>query len=97
MTKTDIENYISELGLEDEGVILFENPDYASAFIGLTTDNKAVYDHTKMADFLCETENMEPEEADDFISYNTLRALPYFGDKAPVVIFSLVPRDNGGH
>ena len=72
-----------------EDVPVFVNPDYLSALIGVSTDNQAVYDYEKMIDFLVEKENMTPEEAEDFICYNTLRTIPYMGENHPVVIRNL--------
>lgn len=62
-----------DLGFED--FIIFENPDYDSAIIGITDDNQVVYDYDKMILFLEQEDNMSYEEAADFISYNTLFAL----------------------
>ena len=32
-------------------------------------------------------EDYAEEEAVEFIDYNTLRAIPYMGDKAPIVVY----------
>lgn len=32
---------------------------------------------------------MEIEEAQEFIDYNTVRALPYMGDKRPIIVYGL--------
>lgn len=60
--------------LLDEGyedVIIFENPSYDEALIGVTYNtNQAVYDYDLMIEHLVNNENMDYEEAADFISYN---------------------------
>lgn len=72
-------------------VLIFESPSYSDALIGATEDGRAVYDYLKMVDWLIEQEDMTEEEAEDWIAYNTIRALPYMGDKAPLIMY---PIDN---
>ena len=38
-----------------------------------------------IAEFM-ETNNVTEEEAIDFIDYNTIRSLPYYGDNTPIVM-----------
>ena len=42
-----------------------------------------------MIEDLMLTENMSYEDAVEFIDYNTIRAIPYMGEKAPIVIYDL--------
>ncbi len=73
---------------EIENVAYFTEPHYVPAIIGLTHDgNHVVYDYRKMVDYLVETDGMEVTEAYEFIDYNTIRSIPYMGDKAPVVMY----------
>lgn len=83
MTLEEIKEILVENGYENS--VVFENPDYADAFVGFTHDGKAVYDYDKMIDCLKAEEDMDYDDAVDFISYNTMRALPYMGDMAPVI------------
>jgi hypothetical protein len=69
--------------------VVFENPDYDDAIIGVTQDGKAVYDYAKMVENLMREDNISQEDAIDFIEYNTIRALPYAGEDAPVIIHLL--------
>ena len=82
--KEQLEKYYIED--EETSIILFENPSYDDAFIGLTLDNRAVYDYDKMIECLMKEDDMSYEEAIEFIDYNSLRSLSYIGEKAPVVI-----------
>lgn len=82
------EKLLLENGYDD--VIIFRNPDYDSAIIGVSTDNQAVYDYDKMVEHLVNNEGMTEEEAADFISYNTVRALPYMGENHPIILSRLV-------
>ena len=69
--------------MDEDAVIL---PDFEPALIGVTTDGTAVYDYEKMLEVLVVRDGMTEEEAADYISYNTLRALPYAGEMAPIII-----------
>lgn len=59
---------IAEMDFDD--VIIFSNPSYDDAFIGVTSTNQAVYDFDLMMQWLMEHEEMTEEDAADFISYN---------------------------
>lgn len=72
-----------------ENFIIFENPDYDSAIIGITENNQVVYDYEKMIEHLMQEDDMDYEEAADFISYNTIRSLPYAGEGAPIIMYSI--------
>lgn len=72
-----------------EDVVIFENFSYDSALIGVTEDNRAVYDYDKMVDWLVQTEGMSYMEAVEWIGYNTIRALGYAGPDAPIVMYRL--------
>lgn len=83
MKQEEIKKLIEELGYEE--VLLFESPSYDEAFMGLTEDRRAVYDYYDMVQCLVESDGMTEEEAEDFIQYNTIRALPYY-ENHPVVM-----------
>ena len=72
-----------------ENFIIFENPDYDSAIIGITENNQVVYDYEKMIEYLMQEDDMDYEEAVDFISYNTIRSSPYAGEGAPIIMYSI--------
>ena len=78
---------LMDQGFED--FIIFENPDYDSAIIGITEDNQVVYDYDKMIEHLMQEDGMDYEEAIDFISYNTIRSLPYAGQGAPIIMYGI--------
>jgi hypothetical protein len=42
-----------------------------------------------MVEWLCDEEGCTAEEAVEWIEYNTIRALPYFGDDAPIIMYPL--------
>jgi len=74
---------IENEGFED--VIIFDNPSYDDALIGVTNDNRAVYDYDKMIEWLVTNENMDYEEAIDFINWNDSFCN---GEGYPLIIFS---------
>lgn len=84
----EIKEYLCEHGHEE--TIVFESPGYASAFVGVTEDGRAVYDFEKMVQCLQEEDGMEQIDAIEFIEYNTIRAIPYIGPFAPVVFYPVI-------
>ena len=76
-----------EDGYED--VVIFENYGYDDALVGVTHDNRAVYDFDKMVKWLMENEGFTCEDAIEWIEYNTIRALPYAGAGSPIVLYAL--------
>lgn len=53
-----------------ENVVLFEEPEDDFAFIGVSTDNRAVYDFDLMAAWLMKNYEMSEEEAYDAIYHS---------------------------
>jgi len=87
-TIDELRDELCDQGMEE--TVIFENPDFASAFIGISADDRAVYDYAKMIQHLVAKDNMTPEEAADFIDYNTVRSLGYV-EGHPVIVML---RDN---
>ena len=83
MTLDEIKDYILDHGAED-GTPVFA--DFCSAFIGVSDEGRAVYDYNKMVESLME-DGMDEEQAIDWISYNTVRSLPYQGPRAPIILY----------
>lgn len=68
------------------------NFSYDTALIGVTDDNRAVYDFNKMVEWLVETQNWTSEEAIEWIEYNTIRSIHAWecmGIDAPIVMYPL--------
>lgn len=72
-----------------EDAILFDNMSYDSSIVGVTTDGRVVYDYDKMILELMEDEEWSYDEAVDWIEYNTIRSLPYAGENAPIIIYTI--------
>lgn len=77
---------IENAGYED--VVIFDNPSFDDALIGVSTDDQAVYDFEKMVECLMVEDGMSYEEAAEFIGYNTIRSLPYV-EGAPIVVYAI--------
>lgn len=89
---------IEAAGYED--VVIFENPSYDDALVGVIEDRqavdnygiegfRAVYDYDKMVAWLAVTWGLTQEEAMEWIEYNTIGALPNAGPLGPVIMYSL--------
>ncbi len=76
---------IEYAGYDD--VLILTDYSYDDALIGVSEDNRAVYDFNKMVDWLCREEGFTEEEAVEWIEYNTIRALPYAGAAAPIIVY----------
>lgn len=73
-----------------DGVKYLTDYSYDDALVGVTSDNRAVYDYNKMVEWLMETESWSEEEAVEWIDYNTIRAIPYMGEDGPIIIYPLL-------
>lgn len=85
-TENDVKELIEEYEYED--VVIFSNPSYASAFMGISEDNRAIYDYDLMVKFLME-EGCSGTDAIEFIEYNTIRSLPYY-ENPPIIMHRLI-------
>lgn len=77
---------LSYLGLDE--ALVFDCPNFDTAIIGTTEDGRVVYDFELMVRQLSEDDGMSYEDAIDFIEYNTIRSLPYAGERAPIIIYN---------
>ncbi len=82
-----VEEKIIEAGIDS--IVLFSNSSYDTALIGVTEDSRAVYDYRKMVAWLVENDGMTEEEAEEWISYNTIGALPNAGSRSPIIMYPL--------
>ena len=88
MTYITVEERLREN--EYDGVKYLTDFSYDTALIGVSDDNRAVYDFDKMIDWLMKTQNFTDEEAIEWIEVNTIRALPYYGENAPLIMYPLM-------
>lgn len=83
----DAEKLLLDNGYED--VNYLTNFSYDDALIGVSTNNRAIYDFELMVKWLVDTEKFSREDAIEWIEYNTIRALGYMGEQAPIIMYPL--------
>lgn len=62
--------------MADDAAIL-DNPSFDNSIIGVSTDERVVYDLDEMIEELASDEEISLEEAADFIAYSTINANGY--------------------
>lgn len=72
--------------LTNDDVIVFNEPAYEGALIGVSLDGQAIYDYSRMVQSLI-NEGMDEESAADFINYNY--SYNPKGDY-PIIIMSII-------
>ena len=81
----ELKEFLCGCGHED--AIVFENPDFLDAVVGTDERGRVVYDYGLMLECLMLEDGMEYDDAIEFVDYNTIRALPYMGEMAPVILY----------
>lgn len=87
---TNVEK-LYEMGYED--FVIYDNPEFDSAIIGISYDNRVIYDFDKMVIDLMAKDGIEMLDAAEFIEYNTLRAYSPTPDRDPIVMYGLLDFD----
>lgn len=82
-----LDAYTNNKGLsEEDAPIILDNAYYDNSIIGITADNRLVYSKDKMIKEYMQDEECDEEDAIEWLEYNTLRAIPYFGKQTPIVV-----------
>lgn len=79
-----LEEKLLDSGL-DNAVYLTEQF-YDEAAIGYSDTGCVIYDYDLLIEVLMK-EGMSDIDAIEWIDYNILRATPYYGDKAPIIMY----------
>ena len=77
-TMDQLKEYLCERDHKDS--IVFENPNYLDAIIGIDEGGAVIYDYDLMAESLVEHEDMTLDDAYDFLDFNMVRTLPYINN-----------------
>lgn len=85
MTYEEVCKYSEDQEIE---IKVFSNLSYKNSIIGISYDNRVIYDYDLMIEELMEEEDLSFEDALEFLEYNTLRALPYMGGDAPIILYT---------
>lgn len=73
-----------------EDSMVFDNASYDNSIIGVSTDGRVVYSFSKMVEELMTDNGWSEIDAIEWIEYNTIRALPYLGENAPIICEELM-------
>lgn len=68
----------------DESIV-FDAPYFDNSIIGANDEGRLVYLYDKMVEEFMEDNDCPYDEAADFISYNTVRTLPYIHGCKPII------------
>ena len=85
MDKLTKRSILTDIGYEES--MIFENPDYDDAIIGVDENGRVIYSYEMMVKCLMKEDGMSYEEACEFIDYNTVRALPYY-QNSPIIVYN---------
>lgn len=72
-----------------DGIKYLVDEGYDDALIGVSEDGRAIYDFDKMVEWLVNKYAWSDIESIEWIEFNTLRALPYMGSDAPIIMYPL--------
>lgn len=72
---------------ETEGeAVVFDKPAFDKAIVGISHDDRVIYDYEKMVKEFASDNSVSEEEAEEFIMVNILRALPDMGEHRPIIL-----------
>lgn len=80
-----LDAYVEDMGFEEE-TLLLDNHAYDKSIKGITEDGRLVYSYSRMIQEYMEDEKCSETDALEWLDYNTLRAIPYMGERAPIII-----------
>lgn len=83
----DLKTYLTEQCFTD--TVVLESPSYVNAIIGISNDGRLIYHRERMVQYLRKQFGMTRTDAEEFIDFNTVGALPNMGDKAPIIMEEL--------
>lgn len=70
-------------------IVFFSDYSFEDALIGISEDNRAVYEYDKMINCLIQNEGFTNDEAMEWIECNTIPSLSYLGPGAPIIMHSI--------
>jgi hypothetical protein len=74
-----------------EDTIVLDNPSFDNSIIGVASGSgRVIYSYDKMVEEYMKDNNARDIDAIDWIEYNTIRALSYIGENAPIICEGLM-------
>lgn len=87
LTQKSLKRWLVEHDYNDS--VVFQNPDYVSAVVGVSEEGRVIYSYEKIVRALTMTDGMDYEEAVEFVDFNTVGALPTMGENAPIIMYEV--------
>ncbi len=87
LTQKSLNRWLVEHDYNDS--VVFQNPDYVSAVVGVSEEGRVIYSYEKMVRALMMTDGIDYEEAVEFVDFNTVGALPTMGEYAPIIMYEV--------
>lgn len=79
-----------EAGIVSEDALIFSNPSFDNAIIGVDHEGRVIYSYELMVAQFMQDNDCDEMDAIEFIDYNTIRSLPYYGSSAPIILMEEV-------
>ena len=83
-----LKEWLVDQGYEE--AIVLESPTYRNAVLGISEEGRVIYSERIIIEDMIIDEGMAIEDAYDNFSYNLLRALPYMGKMAPIILHDIL-------
>ena len=75
-----------DLSTVAEGSLVLD-PEYLDQAIIGTHKGRVVYDYDLLVEcFVSNSEDTDPTTWEEYIDFNTIRSLPYYGEKSPIIV-----------
>lgn len=81
---------LEENVFDDEDIILIDEEAFKESLVGVSQDMRAIYDYELMAKEFSEFHGCDIFDARDYIDYNIINGLSAMGNKAPIIMDSLI-------
>lgn len=82
MTIEEVNSYAKD---NEVDLVVFSNPDFDDSIIGISSDDRVIYDYDLMVEELMRKDKISETDAIEFIDYNTLRSLSYVVN-SPIIL-----------
>lgn len=93
ITNSDIAEVLSEVYENApeklESIILFDDPEFADAIVGIDEKDRAVYNFSLMVNQLMQDQSISEEQAIAYINEKTIPSTDEMGDRAPIIMYDL--------
>lgn len=91
MTNDELREILQETIADEEvlnEMIMLEGDEFADGVIGVSQDNRLIYDYDLLVESLMKHDGLPFDDAIDMLEYNTMRALPYMESKGrtPIIM-----------